>query len=141
VKLAKQWLGTWESEFGKDSILLAKCIPIEAGEGYYFFMEWKSNGVTYATGRCLMGFTQNNKSLVSYCQWPGGGLTKDIGNFVSETELIYERYLPDRVQPTAISKVVFPNTDSYKWELNNRGMQTTWEPIGTMKWTFNRVKE
>lgn len=139
VKLSQQLIGTWESEIGTDSVQHIKSIP--SGEGQYVLLEWKSNGETYATGRCLLGFTQKKESVVIYCLWPGGGVTKDIGNFVSETELVLERYLPDRVQPAAISKVEFPTPDTYTWELHDRGMQTTWAPIGKLRWTFNKVLE
>jgi hypothetical protein len=138
VKLSKQLLGTWEAEFATDSVQHIESKP--SGEGQYVLLEWKSNGKTYATGRCLLGFTQKKESVVIYCIWPEGGSTKDLGKFVSETELVLERYLPDRVQPTAISKVEFPTPDTYTWEMHFRGTQTTWEPVGTAKWTFNKVK-
>jgi hypothetical protein len=138
VELMKQFLGTWEIDFGNDSTQRVEIIP--SGKGQYALVEWQSKGKTYATGRCVTGLTPNKESLVMYCLWPNA-LTIDMGKFISETELIVERYLPDGAHPIAISKIEFPTPDTYVWDLHNRGREITWNPQGTVKWTFKKVKQ
>ena len=140
VKLTKQFLGTWKSEIGKDSIVLAEIVT--SGNGIYSHLEWKAKGITYATAISVIGISDQNESVVIYSLWNGGDLSEDIGKFVSPKKLMMERYLPGQPNhAVALSEIEFPTPDIYTWKLMWRGMETTWEPAWTVNWKFTKVKE
>ena len=139
VKLAKQFLGSWITEIGKDSIIYMEAVP--SGKGLYCRLEWKSNGKTYATASIILGFTEHYESVVMYDIWQAGIVGKDIGKFVSPKKLVMERFKSEQTQSTDILEVEFPTPDTYTWRMLWKGMDETWEPFETYKWTFTRVKE
>jgi hypothetical protein len=139
AKLAKQFIGNWVSEIGKDSIVFMEAGP--SGEGLYMHLEWKAKGKTYATARSVLGFTENYESVVLYSIWQEGIVGKDIGKFVSPKKLVVERFISEGNHSTSLNEIEFPTPDTWTWTSKWRGMETTWEPLQTEKWIFTKVKK
>ena len=89
VELMKQFVGTWKTELGVDTIMLWEVIP--SGKGYLNNAYWQAKGKTYSTVNGIIGFTWKGKLPdqrvnISYL-WPNGYISFDEGNFVSEKKL------------------------------------------------------
>ncbi len=140
IKLAKQFIGTWESNIGKDSVIHFICVP--SGEGLFWRLDWKSNGETFATASSVLGFNPDNKTLILSSVWQEGNTAQDIGRYVTETKLVMERFLPDQPNhATALTEVDFSQSNTFTWFMKGRGKNITWEPLRTYKWIFTKVDE
>ena len=140
VKLLQQYAGTWESITGKDSILLAKMIPM--GTGFIMNLEWKDQGKTFYRSEGLLGLFNENSMIVMHAMWQNGSMATEIGRFVSETKLMTERFLEGQPHHAVLlAETEFINPDTFTSTYYVRGKNITWEPQQELKWTFTRVKE
>jgi len=139
VKLLKQMLGSWETEIGRDTFVIAEAVP--SGKGIIAHIEWKARGETFESMVSIMGFTEDYKTVVFYGLWGNGVVSKDIGRFVSPTKLMMERYYADQYQAKALSEIEFQTPETYTWNFMWRGKEIAWEPLWANNWTWTRVKE
>ena len=137
VKLTKQFLGTWETQVGEDSVQQFVCT--QAGEGMLFKIVYKSKGKVYAEGAGVAGFSPDRKTLEFTAVWPNGVATHDIGRFVTNNKLVMERFLLD--SPThAVALFEYDiSPTSYSGVGYGRGQNITWEPLSEYKVTFNKI--
>ena len=140
LELAQQFIGTWESDIGEDSLIHFICAP--SGKGFFWRMDWKANGETFSTASSVLGLDPDHKTLILSSIWQQGNTAQDIGRFVSETKLVWERFLPGQPNhATALSEVDFSQPNTFTWLMYGRDSDITWEPPWKFKWTFTRVDE
>ena len=140
VKLLKQWEGTWESIIGEDSIIIFKVIPM--GNGFVMTGEWKARGKKYYSSAGIIGFINENRTVVLQALWPNGVMATEYGRFVSETKMVAERFLDGQpYHAVLISETEFLDPDTVSMVYYMRGQNISWEPQAEARWTFTRVKE
>ena len=137
AKLAKQFIGTWKCEIGKDSILHGKIEPL--GKGMHITWEWKASDNVFNRAKSILGFSDRGE-LIMYHLWQDGTMSMDIGKFVSEEKLMMERYAQGNHHANSLWEIVFTESE-HTWFLKNRGMEITWEPLSTNEWKMKKVKE
>jgi hypothetical protein len=139
VKLAQQFVGTWETSTGEDSIQQITIIPFGAG-GHHAKVVFKSDGKVYAEGVSVIGFSPDRKTLGITVVWPNGLMIHDMGGFVTEKKLVVERFMHG--SPThAVAKFEYEFTSptSYSAVIFRRGQNNTWEPQWENKATFTKI--
>ena len=140
VKLAKQWIGTWETSIGVDSVIRFVCTPF--GAGLYLHMEWKANGTAYYAAHSVLGFDSNGETIIMTHVWQGGNTAQEIGRFVTEKKLMMERFWPDQLNhAVALSELDFSQPNVIVWTMLVRDSQITWKPVDTHKWTWSKVND
>ena len=77
VRLMKQFIGTWTTELGKDTIIYWEITPLEMGFEHVINMEIKGNKHHYL--KAIGGFTSDYKNAIWYGLRPNGKITRDIG--------------------------------------------------------------
>ena len=139
VELMKQYIGTWKAEIVADTTAIVEIIPSE--KGYVINVYYQAKGVTYNTGKGIIGFAKNNTLVNWYTLWSGGGVSRDFGKFVSEDKITWERYNADHNHVTGIIEGSFKSADKlihiWKW----RGMKDTWDDVPVYEFTLIRVKK
>ena len=93
VELMKQFIGTWKAEIQEDTTQIWEAIPLE--KGYEVNVSWQAKGETYATGKGIMGFTWEYRTVNRYHVWPSGYISRDVGKFVSDKTMTMERFTVD----------------------------------------------
>jgi hypothetical protein len=140
VELTKQFIGTWTVEIGQDSTILFEVVP--HGKGYEQNNHWQAKGVTYMSTKGLMGFQENYQTVVLYHMWPAGGITRDVGKFVTDTKFKWDRFNPRN--PNHVSSKVeinFITPDKFNVIFKTRGNKETWDDAVINEWIWTRVKE
>ncbi|MGW8317170.1 MAG: hypothetical protein ACWGNV_16355 [Bacteroidales bacterium] len=138
VKLTKQFIGTWETEIGKDSVQQFVCTP--AGEGMLFKIVYKSDGKVYAEGAGLAGFSPDRKTIEFTAVWPNGVMTHDIGRFVSENKMVMERFMVGSPAHAVAVLEYNISPDSYSGTWYGRGQNITWDPLWENTFNYTKVK-
>lgn len=139
-ELAKQFIGKWITEIGQDTTILWECIP--HGKGYEQNNHWQAKGETYMSTKGLMGFQSRDQNIVFCHMWPGGGISWDVGKFVSDTKMIWDRYNPQN--PNHVSTKIelnFIAADKTKLTFKSRGDKDTWDDAVITENIWIRVKE
>lgn len=134
VELMKQWIGTWESEIGDDSVSIFKCTPLN--NGLHLIQEEKSNGNTYATYRGVAGFSDDKNMILMSFLTPSGTALLDVGKFVEKNKYIADRYFGDITHATNQLMVEFsPESVTARWKWRGKGMNwpKEWSPGMTYK--------
>ena len=140
VELLKQFIGTWETEIGVDSIIRFVCTPF--GAGLYLHMEWKANGTAYYAAHSVLGFDSNRETIIMSHVWQGGNTAQEIGQFVTEKKLMMERFGPDQPNhAVALSELDFSQPNVIVWTMLVRDSQITWNPVDTYKWIWSKVND
>ena len=139
VKLAKQFIGTWEMEVGEDSI--SQFICTSTGAGLLFKGVNKSDGKIYSESAGVLGFSPDSKTLEITVVWPNRMVTHDIGRFVTKNKLVVERFLLDLSNHSvAIYEYDFSSPNSYTYIGRGRDQNISWEPpVWESKGTFTKV--
>ena len=139
VELMKQLIGSWTAETGVDSTVLWEVIPSD--KGYISNVYWKTKGETYWTGKGIIGFTWEYQTVNMYALWQDGYLSRDMGKFVSDKKITFERYTADHSHVMGSMEISFLTPDKciniWKW----RGMTNTWDDAEVTEFNFTRVKE
>ena len=140
AELMKQFTGTWTSEVGEDSTWTWAVIPF--GEGYETNAKFQVKGETKGSWKGVMGFQEARKSVVICQMTLRGGIIRDVGKFVSDTKMVFDRYLarnPDRVRIKAEIEIITP--DKYKVTFKNRGNNETWDGAEVSEFIYTRVNK
>ena len=139
VELMKQFIGTWTTETGVDSTALWEIIPSD--KGYVSNVYYQAKGVTYNTGKGIMGFTWEYQMVNMYTLWQDGYLSREMGKFVSDKKITFERYNADHSHVMGSIEINFLTPDNFiniwKW----RGMKDTWDDAEVSEFNLTRVKK
>ena len=143
VELMKQFIGTWKTETGVDSIALWEVIPSD--KGYLTNIYWQSKGVTYSTTKGIIGFTWKNNlpdQIVNLVVlWSGGGISYDMGRFDSDKKISFERFNAVHSHILAQWEMNFQTKDKITEIYKYRGYKDTWDNAKVTEYTFTRVKK
>jgi hypothetical protein len=143
VELMKQFIGTWKTETGVDTTALWEVIPSD--KGYLTNIYWQSKGVTYSTGKGIIGFTGKNKlpnQIVNFVfLWPNGFISYDMGKFDSDKKISFERFNADHSHIPALWEMNFQTKDKITEIYKFRGSKDTWDDAKVTEYTFTRVKK
>jgi len=134
VELMKQWIGTWESEIGDDSVSIFRCTPLN--NGLQLIQEEKSNRNTYTTYIGIMGLSDDKKMIMMSMLIPNGTTVLDVGKFVKKNKYIADRYIGDITHATNQIMVEFsPESITARWKWRGKGMNwpKEWGPEMTYK--------
>ena len=69
----KFYLGTWEAEYGKDSILVWE-VKSTSGTGYEHIAFWKINGEITYHGQGLLGYDWGKQKIIWSHMWSNGSI-------------------------------------------------------------------
>ena len=139
AELMKQAIGKWITETGEDSTYIWEVIP--NNKGYVHNSYWQANGETYRTAIGLFGFTWKNRTVINSVLWPSGMITRDVGKFVSDTKMKWERFNDEHNHVIANFEVHFTTPDEWKMIFRWRGMKETWDDAVVTETIYTRVKE
>jgi hypothetical protein len=139
AELMKQFVGTWANEFGEDSVVLWKMTPY--GNGYEIFVNWKAKGESYNTAKGIAGFTAKKQKVNWFTLFQeSGGLSRDLGEFVTEDKFVMERYNFDHSRILMKQELIFLTPDKTKLKNKRRGKSGTWDDAVVFEDTYIRVK-
>jgi len=139
VKLAQQFIGTWETSIGKDSVQQLITTP-SGGGGLLGKIVYKSGGKVYAEGVYVTGYSPDRKTIIETIVWPNGLVAQDIGRFVTEKKFVVERFRPDSPNhAVAIFEYEFTSPNSLSAVWYGRGQNITWEPLGESRTTYTKI--
>ena len=139
VELMKQFIGTWTTETGVDSTALWEIIPSD--KGYVDNVYWKTKGETYSTGKGIIGFTWEYQTVNMYALSQDGYLSRDMGKFVTDKKMMWERFTADHKQVLASWELNFITPDKFTLIFKYRGMEQTWDDAEVTEYNFTRVKK
>jgi hypothetical protein len=131
VELLKQFIGTWEADFGNDTVVVFIFTPIN--NGLHFVMENKANGETYQTQKGVYGFSDDKQIICAAWTNPGGRFVIDKGRFETKTKLIIERYTGNSSHAYLMGQWDFLTPDSFVIHGMVRGDEMTW-PTDWFEW-------
>ena len=127
VELLKQLAGSWEAEIGEDTTLTWEAIPF--GKGYELIIQWKAKGEPYLSAKGIMGFVAGKQKGVMSILYPGGGIERAIGEFVSENQLVMEGFNFDHSKILAKYEINIPTPDTWNAEVKVKGSEGTWDVL------------
>jgi hypothetical protein len=135
----KYYLGTWEAEMGKDSILIWE-VKSTAGTGYEHKAYWKIQGEIKFYGQGILGYNWGKQKLIWSHMYSDGGIVRDVGQFVTRTKVINERYAPIQDHVVSIIEMDILGPDKYKAVHKWRGMKDSWDDASITEEVYIRVK-
>jgi hypothetical protein len=135
----KQFIGKWFSETGEDSTQIWEAIP--SNKGYESNVSWQAKGETYSTTKGILGFASGKQLVNWYHLWPGGGIARDMGKFVSDNKMIMERYAIEPKHVMASTEMEFITPDKFKYIFKWRGMKETWDDAEVTEYIYTRAKK
>ena len=138
VELMKYYIGTWEAEMGKDSILIWE-VKTTAGKGFEHKAYWKIKGEVNYYGQGLMGFNWGNQHVIWSHMYSNGLILRDVGQFVSETKVINKRFSPEHERVMSIIEMDILGQDKYK--AIHKHMNDSQEIDLITEEVWNRVKK
>ena len=139
AELMKQFVGSWIAETGEDSTVIWEVIPF--AKGYENNLHWQAKGETYETDKGIIGFNWQNQTVDMCTLWSDGWVTADIGKFVSDKKIMWERFSPGHMHVLASMEFNFITPDKYTMIFKYRGMEQTWDDAEVTEWIFTRVKK
>jgi hypothetical protein len=141
VELMKQLVGSWTAETGVDSTLVWEAIP--SGKGYEENIYFKVKGETYETAKGIIGFSQEFQTVNMVFLWENGGISYDIGKFVSDKRAFFERFDSDPSHVTGTMDYRFLTPSKFTLTFKMRGAASTWDDavVNEWTWTFIRTKK
>jgi hypothetical protein len=140
VELTKQFIGKWIAETGEDSTQIWEAIPY--GNGYEVNVTWQAKGETYSTAKGLLGFASQNKLVNWYHLWPELGIvTEEVGKFVTDKNLVMERFNVDHTWSGARYEINFITPDKWNFTFERRGKKESWDDAVVTESVWTRVKK
>ena len=139
LELMKQFIGTWKTEIGEDSVLIWEVVLF--GKAFEEIGYWQANGETYNTLKGLWGYSKTHKCIVHDFMFPGGKIIRDFGEFVSEKKMVGERYSDEKLGHANNSwEIHIISPDKFKGISKNRGAKYSWDDAKVTEYTYIRVK-
>ncbi len=137
----KQFIGSWTAETGVDSTILWELIP--SGKGYEENINFKAKGETYSTAKVISGFSHEFQAVNMFLLWENGGISFDIGKFVSDKRAFFERFDSDPSHVTGTMDYRFLTPGKLTITFKMGGAASTWDDavVNEWTWTFIRTKE
>ena len=140
VELMKQFTGTWTGEWREDTTILWEFIP--SGKGYEHIIHWQAMGETYQTNNGIIGFTWEYKTVNMYTLWQNGMLSRDMGKFVSDKKITWERFDANHKNVLASMEMVFLTPDKFMLIFTARvKKEDTWVDDKVTEAIYTRVKK
>ena len=139
AELMKQFIGTWTAETGEDSTYIWEVIP--HNKGYEHNSYWQAKGETYRTAKGLFGFTWENRTVNNSVLWSDGILTRDMGKFVSDKKMMWERFNAKHNHIIGSFEINFITPDKWNMIFKWRGMKETWDDAEVTEWNYTRLKK
>jgi hypothetical protein len=137
AELFKQFIGTWEADNGKDSVVIIKCIP--SNNGIHFVQEDKANGITYSTYQGLLGLSDDKEMIIATAIALNGTMIMDFGKFVEKNKYVVDRYFGNTTHVAMLMEWEFSTPESFvirtKWRGNGMTFPEDWSPW----FTFNKI--
>ena len=139
AELMKQFVGSWIAETGEDSTVIWENIPF--AKGYEYILYWQAKEESYETDKGIIGFNWENQTVDMCTLWSDGWVTVDIGKFVSDEKIMWERFAPGHKHVLASMEFNFITPDKYTMIFKNRGMEETWDNATVLEWIWTKVKK
>ena len=141
AELMKQFIGKWVTDRGGkvDTTLVWDVIPW--GKGYEQTALWQAKGETYSTWKGIIGFTSKYQEVNSHWLVPNGMMIRQLGEFVSDKNLIFELFNSKYDHIMGTYDFLFITPDKFEMIYKNRGMKDTWDDAIVNEWTWTRVKK
>ena len=97
--------------------------------------------ISYLTAKGILGFYGEDHKIEMYWLYSNGWITRDFGDFVSETKLNWKRYTTDHKHVTTKVKTKFVTPDKFVNTWMSRGMKETWDGVEPVEQVLTRVKK
>ena len=137
VALLKQFIGTWEAEIGKDSVVVLIFTPLN--NGLHVVQENKANGEAYLTYKGVFGLSNDKEMIIAAAIAPNGTMILDFGKFVDEDKYVIDRHFGNTAHVASLLEWEFITTESFVIRAKVRGNGMTW-PNDWIDWfTFNKI--
>lgn len=137
AELVKQFIGTWEREIGKDSVITIKCTPLN--NGIHVIQENKANGNTFGIYQGVSGLSDNKEMLIGAFIADDGTTIFDFGKFVAKNKYVVERHIGNITHAAALLEWEFPTTESFVVRSKWRGEGMTWPDDWNQGATFRKI--
>lgn len=118
VELFKQFIGTWTGEWREDTTILWEFIPNK--KGYEHIIHFQAKGETYQTNKGIIGFTWKYQDVNMYTLWQDGMLSRDMGKFVTDKKITWERFNAAHKYVVASMEMIFQTPDKFKLVFTSR---------------------
>ncbi len=137
VLLLKQFIGTWEAEIGKDSVVVLIITPLN--NGLHVVQENKANGETYVTYKGVFGLSHDKEMIIAAAIAPNGTMILDFGKFIEKDKYVIDRYLGNTTHVASLLEWEFITTESFVVRSKERGNGMTWPDDWRDWFTFNKI--
>ena len=138
VELMKKFIGTWEAEWGEDTVIW-ECTPLEMG--YEHVIHKKTKEGTFHYLKAIGGFTSDYKTCIWYELRPNGTITRDFGKFVSDKKMQWERFDDFHKNVTMKIEFTFQTPDRFHEILRWKSNDGSWDEANVFELVYTRVKK
>ena len=137
AELLKQFIGTWQAESGKDSVLVIEFTP--QFKGLYAVQENKADGKTYATYKGVIGLSDSKEMTIGAFIDNDGTMIFDIGKFVTKNKYASERYFGNVTHAATSLEWELTTPETFVARFKWRGKGMTWPCDWGWDITFRRI--
>ena len=138
AELMKQFIGTWDSEVGGDTVISLRISP--HNNGMYIVQENKANGNTFFTLKQVIGFSDDKKMFIATFTAADGTAIIDLGKFVTKNKYVSDRYLGNICHANGQGVWEFTTPESFSVRFRWRGNKMIWLDDWTTWTTFKKIK-
>ena len=138
AELLKQFIGTWEADNGKDSVVVLNCTPFN--NGLFCFQEDKANGKTYLSYKVVFGLSDDKEMIIAAAPVPNGTMLIDFGKFVEKDKYVADRYLGNKTHVASQMEWEFLTPESFIVRAKWRGNGMSWPEDWNDWFTFNKIE-
>ena len=137
VELMKQFIGTWEAEWGEDTVIWVMT-PLEKGYEHIIHRKTKEGTFLYLTG--IGGFTDDYKTCLWYFLRPNGAITRNMGEFLSNKKIKFKRYDHYHKDFFRTYEITLHTPDKLTEIVRWKSEDGTWDDANVFELTYTRVK-
>lgn len=137
AELLKQFLGTWEADIGKDSVVALQFTTLN--NGLLIVQEDKANGIPYVTYQGIIGLSDDKEMIIATAITPNGMMIIDFGKFVEKDKYVIDRYLGNTTHVAYQMEWEFSTPESFIVRSKWRGNGMTWPEEWSYWFTFNKT--
>ena len=121
-----------------DTTLVWEITPF--GNGYETIATWTAKGKPYYNAKGISGYTGKNRLVNMYMLYDNGMISRDLGEFVSEKNLVMERSNAKHTNSYFKWEMNFLSPDKIIAKARSKGKSDTWDDAVDTEFTYNRVK-
>ena len=128
VELMKQFIGTWKSETGEDTVIVLTFTPFGIAMKFDRKIEILADDKVHNYNLSgIYGFSTDRNRVEFVGAVPEGSISYDHGRFVTPTKYVAEMYVEDMKHPIALEEIEFLSPETMVTRSKFRGRKMSWD--------------